>query len=44
MLWRLDVPFLGCLLSACKAKPDVWGARLAFHRVGAKGGYAVGVQ
>lgn len=43
LLSRLDVPFLGCLLLACKAKPYVWGTRLALRKVGAKGAYAIGV-
>lgn len=43
LLLRLDVPFPGCLLPACKAKPYVWGNRLALGKVGAKGQYAIGV-
>lgn len=42
-LSRLDTPFLGWLLLACKAKLYVWGIRLTLRKVGAERKYDVGV-
>lgn len=44
LLSRLDVPFLGRLLSAWKAEPDVWGMRLALRKVGDKGENAISAR
>lgn len=41
---RLCLPFLRCLLLACKAKPSLLGTKLVLHKVGAKGGYAIDVH